>query len=62
MHSREGSGSGSGIEEEGNGRRSIQMCQWDLEKAARGGFEGDGKDCVLSRLSSAGVCGFAGLQ
>ena len=25
-------------------------------------FEGDGKDCVLSRLSSAGVCGFAGLQ
>ena len=60
MHS--GEGGGSGIEEGETAGGAYKRLSGMWRKRRRRVFEGDRKDFVLLRVSSAGVCGFAGLQ
>ena len=60
MHSREGSR--SGIEEGKAAGGAYKRVSGVWRKWRLVVFEGDGKDFVLLRLGSVGVCGFAGLQ
>jgi len=62
VHSREGSGSESGIEEGEAAGGAYKRVSGIWRKRRLVIFEGDRKDCVLLGLRSVRVCGFAGLQ
>jgi len=57
-----GEGGGSGIEEGERAGGAYRRVSGMWIKRRRRVFEGDRKDFVLLRVSSAGGCGFAGLQ
>ena len=61
MLSREGGGNGSGIEEGETASRAFKRVSGIWGQRQLVVFVDDRKDCVLLRLSSVGVCKFAGL-